>query len=109
LLDPQNGDVLVDGQNVKDLKLESLRKYITIIPQNGSLFNETILFNLLYGRPDAKFEEIVEIAKKCQLHDSIMVFYKFQITKIYRKSQNNMRPQWENWVQNYQVGNAKEF
>ena len=72
-MDPQKGDVLIDGQNVKNLKLNSFRKHITIIPQNGTLFNETVLFNLLYGRPNASFEEIVDVAKKCQLHDDIMV------------------------------------
>lgn len=65
--------MLIDGQNLKDVKMNSFKKYITIIPQNGGLFNDTILNNLLYGRPDATFEEIVEMTKRCQLHDQIMV------------------------------------
>lgn len=81
MLDPQKGEVVIDGQNVKDLKLKSLRKYITIIPQNGNLFNETVLFNLLYGRPDATFEEVVDICKKCHLHDLIMVIISIIIAK----------------------------
>lgn len=53
--------------------MNSLREYITIIPQNGGLFNETVLFNLLYGRPNATIDEVIEVAKKCQLHDLVMV------------------------------------
>jgi len=73
LIDPVSGDILVDGQNVKDLKMNSLREHITIIPQNGGLFNNTILFNLLYGKPNATIDEVIEVAKKCQLHDLVMV------------------------------------
>jgi ABC-type multidrug transport system fused ATPase/permease subunit len=56
IYDPSEGDVLIDGQNLKDLKFESYRKYISVIPQNGILFNDTILFNLQYGNPDATIE-----------------------------------------------------
>ena len=68
----KNGQVMIDGQDVKDLKFESFRRYISMIPQNGILFNDTILYNLQYGNPEASFEEIEEIAKKCQIHDAIM-------------------------------------
>lgn len=63
---------MIDGQDVKDLKFDSFRKYISIIPQNGILFNDTVLYNLQYGNPEASFEEIQEIAKKCELHEAIM-------------------------------------
>ena len=49
IFDPQNGSILIDGQDVKDLKFESFRKYISVVPQNGILFNDTIEFNLKYG------------------------------------------------------------
>lgn len=49
---------MIDGQDVKDLKFDSFRKYISIIPQNGILFNDTVLYNLQYGNPEASFEEI---------------------------------------------------
>ena len=62
----------MDGQNIKDLTFDSFRKYISIIPQNGILFNDTILFNLQYGNPDASMEEIIEIAKKCEIHGKVM-------------------------------------
>ena len=72
LYDPSEGDILIDGQNLKDLKFKSFRKYIAVIPQNGILFNDTVLFNLTYGNPDASLEEVIAIAKKCQIHDKIM-------------------------------------
>ena len=46
LIDPKSGRVTIDGQDVSDLKLKSLRDKISVIPQNGPLFNDTILYNL---------------------------------------------------------------
>ena len=43
---PEEGRVFIDGQDISELNFESFRKYISIIPQNGLLFNDTILFNL---------------------------------------------------------------
>jgi ABC-type multidrug transport system fused ATPase/permease subunit len=65
IYDPEMGSILIDGQNVKNLKFESFRKYISVIPQNGILFNDTLEFNLRYGNPDATMDEIIEVAKKC--------------------------------------------
>ena len=53
IYDPSSGSVHIDGQDLKDLKFESFRKYISVVPQNGILFNDTIEFNLRYGNPDA--------------------------------------------------------
>lgn len=65
IYDPETGTVLIDGQNVKDLRLDSFRQYISVVPQNGILFNDTLEFNLRYGNPDATMEEIIEVAKQC--------------------------------------------
>jgi len=46
IFDPTEGSIKIDGQDLKDLEFDSFRKYISIIPQNGILFNDTILFNL---------------------------------------------------------------
>jgi ABC-type multidrug transport system fused ATPase/permease subunit len=46
IYDPTEGQILIDGQNIKDLHFDTFRKYISIIPQNGILFNDSILFNL---------------------------------------------------------------
>ena len=72
MFDPAEGRILIDGQDLKDLKFDSFRKYISIIPQNGILFNDSILYNLQYGNPDATFDEIVSVAKKCEIHDKIL-------------------------------------
>ena len=58
IYDPVEGKVTIDDQDVSDLKFDSFRKHIAVIPQNGALFNDTILFNLQYGNPDATLEEI---------------------------------------------------
>ena len=72
IYDPVEGQVTIDDQNVSDLKFDSFRKHIAVIPQNGALFNDSILFNLQYGNPDATLEEIQEVAKKCKIHDKII-------------------------------------
>ena len=46
MYDPDSGTVEIDGQDVKELKFDSFRKYISIIPQNGILFNDSVIFNL---------------------------------------------------------------
>lgn len=72
LLDPEKGQILIDGEDLKDLTFDSFRDQISIVPQNGNLFNDTILFNLQYGNTAASRERIEEICKKCQIHDKIM-------------------------------------
>ena len=69
LFDPNEGKILIDGQDIKELTFDSFRKYISIIPQNGILFNDTILYNLQYGNPNATKEEIIEAAKTCNIHE----------------------------------------
>ena len=72
IFDPANGSIFIDGQDVKDLKFESFRKYISVVPQNGILFNDTIEFNLRYGNQDATQEDIEKIAIQCSIHERIM-------------------------------------
>ena len=72
IYEPEAGKIMFDGQDLSDLKFDSFRKYISIIPQNGVLFNETILFNLKYSNPEATMDEIVDMCKKCQIHEKIM-------------------------------------
>jgi ABC-type multidrug transport system fused ATPase/permease subunit len=47
-----------------------------VIPQNGILFNDSLLFNLKYGNQDATLDEVIEVAKKCRIHDRIMAMEK---------------------------------
>lgn len=53
------GNILINGQNINEVTLESLRKVIAIVPQDSVLFNDTLLYNIHYGRPDASVEEVI--------------------------------------------------
>ena len=66
------GQVLFDGQDVRNLKIRSLRENIGIVQQNVYLFSGTVLENIRYGKPDANDEAVVEAAKRANAHDFIM-------------------------------------
>ena len=66
------GEILIDGKNIKDLTLQSVRKNIGIVQQDVFLFAGTIKDNILYGNPDATEEEMVEAAKKANIHEYIL-------------------------------------
>ena len=70
--DIQGGEILVDGRDVRELTLESLRANIGIVQQDIYLFNSTIRDNILYGRPGASEEEVIEAAKRANIHDYVM-------------------------------------
>jgi len=70
--DVQDGEILVDGINVKDYDIRSLRSAIGHVQQDVFIFYGTIKENILFGRPDANFEEVQEAAKKAQIHDFIV-------------------------------------
>ncbi|MBE6555948.1 MAG: ABC transporter ATP-binding protein [Ruminococcaceae bacterium] len=66
------GKILLDGKDIKDISRESLRRNIGIVQQDVYLFNATIRENILYGRQDATEEEIIEAAKRANIHDYVM-------------------------------------
>ena len=66
------GEILIDGKNINSMTNESLRKNIGIVQQDVYLFNSTIRENILYGRLDATEEEVIEAAKRANIHDYIM-------------------------------------
>lgn len=68
------GKILVDGRDIKSLKLTSLRKNIGLVQQDIYLFAGTVLENIRYGKPDATEEEIIAAAKQANAHDFIMMF-----------------------------------
>ena len=70
--DVTTGSICIDGQNIKDVTLKSLRSNIGLVQQDVYLFTGTIEQNIAYGRPNATHEEIVEAAKKANIHDFIM-------------------------------------
>lgn len=69
--DPVTGTVRIDGVDVREITLESLRRHIGIVMQESFLFSMTVGENIAYGRPDATQEEIVAAAKAAQAHDFI--------------------------------------
>jgi len=66
------GRVLIDGQNIEDVTQASLRAAIGMVPQDTVLFNDTIEYNIRYGKPDASAAEVREAARLAQIHDFIM-------------------------------------
>lgn len=70
--EPLQGRILIDGNNVSDLKQQFLRENIGIVQQNVFLFDTTIKDNILYGKPDASDEEVVEAARKANILDFIL-------------------------------------
>ena len=68
----QSGYITVDGVNVMDITLDSLRRNIGMVSQNVFLFDGTVRDNIAYGRPDATDEEIFDAAKRANIHDFIM-------------------------------------
>lgn len=69
--DPSNGAVLVDGKDIRKIKIESLRKQIAVVPQEIALFRGTIKDNIAYGKASASNDEIINAAKSANAHDFI--------------------------------------
>jgi ATP-binding cassette subfamily B protein len=72
--DVQGGAVLIDGHDIRDVTLKSLRDQIGVVLQDPFLFNGTIAENIAYGKPEASMDEIVAAAKAANAHDFIMNF-----------------------------------
>jgi ABC-type transport system involved in Fe-S cluster assembly fused permease/ATPase subunit len=70
--DLARGTVTIDGQNIKNVTQESLRAAIGMVPQDTVLFNDTIEYNIRYGRPEATSAEVREAARLAQIHEFIM-------------------------------------
>ncbi len=71
LYSPEEGEVLINGNNIKDINLESLRDKIAYIPQETFLFSGSIMDNLMLGLEDVTIDEVIEASKKAQAHDFI--------------------------------------
>lgn len=70
--DPQQGQILIDGQDIRQVTLESLRRQTAYVSQDVILFNDTVKNNIRYGSPDAADEQVVAAAKAAAAHDFIM-------------------------------------
>lgn len=69
--DVQQGAILFDGQNIQDVQQASLRQVVGIVPQDTVLFNDTIGYNIAYGKPGATQSEIEAAANSAQIHDFV--------------------------------------
>ena len=70
--DIDRGQITIDGQDISSVTQKSLRSAIGIVPQDTVLFNDTILYNIAYGRPGASREEVEHAARLASIHDFIM-------------------------------------
>ena len=80
--DIESGDILIDGRSISTITKSSLRKNIGIVQQDIYLFNASIKDNILYGRLDATDEEVIEAAKRANIHDYIMTLEEGYDTQI---------------------------
>lgn len=78
----EDGEILIDGQNINSISLESLRSNIGIVQQDVFLFNGTMRENILYGKLDATEDEMILAAKRANIHDYIMTLEKGYDTEI---------------------------
>jgi len=69
---PTSGRILIDGQPIDDITLESVRRAIGVVPQDTPLFHADVMHNVRYGRLDATDEEVIGAAKQARVHDAIM-------------------------------------
>ncbi|KAL1558746.1 ABC transporter B member 25 [Salvia divinorum] len=72
--DTHAGHIKIDGQDIRGVTLDSLRKSIGVVPQDTVLFNDTIFHNIHYGRLEATQEEVYDAARRAAIHDTIMKF-----------------------------------
>lgn len=69
--DVQGGKIFIDGQDITQVSLDSLRRSIGVVPQDTPLFNATIEHNIRYGKIDASFEDVKKAAQRARIHDHI--------------------------------------
>jgi ATP-binding cassette, subfamily B, heavy metal transporter len=70
--DVTGGRITIDGQDIRDIRQSGLRASIGIVPQDTVLFNDSIEYNIAYGRPGASHDEIIAAAKLAQIHDFVI-------------------------------------
>ena len=70
--DVDSGSIMIDGVDIRDYKIASLRRMIGVVNQDAIMFNETIAANIAYGKPDATMDEIIAAAKLANAHEFIV-------------------------------------
>lgn len=86
--DPTGGKILIDGNVIKGLKLDSLRKNVAVLFQESLIFDGTVRENIVYGKPKATDEEIIHAAKLAGAHDFIMELSEAYDTRVGQKGRN---------------------
>jgi ABC-type multidrug transport system fused ATPase/permease subunit len=79
---PDSGRIKIDGKDVQDIAIDSLRRHIGVVPQDCNLFNESIMYNLRYANQKATDEDIFNACKAASIHDRIMEFPDGYDTKV---------------------------
>ncbi|GAQ07228.1 heavy metal tolerance protein [Aspergillus lentulus] len=78
----RNGHIRIDGHDVEEITIDSLRRHIGVVPQDTVLFNETLMYNLKYANQNATDEEVYEACRAASIHDKIMSFPDGYNTKV---------------------------
>ena len=78
LYDTESGRILIDGQDISQVTQESLRRQIAMVTQETSMFNRSARDNILYGRPEASEDEVLEAARRAEAHEFILGLEDFQ-------------------------------
>lgn len=77
-----SGNIQMDGQDVEDLTIDSVRRHIGVVPQDTVLFNESIMYNLRYANPEATDEQVYDACRAASIHDKILGFPDKYETKV---------------------------
>jgi len=72
--DVDSGSIRLDGMDMRDIKIDDLRQHIGVVPQDTILFNDTLMYNLMYSKPDATEEQVYAACKAASIHDKILNF-----------------------------------
>ncbi|RSL86209.1 Iron-sulfur clusters transporter ATM1, mitochondrial [Fusarium oligoseptatum] len=78
----RDGRILIDDQDIRDVNLESLRRSIGVVPQDTPLFNDTVEHNIRYGSINASHDEVIAVAKRAHVHNTILQFPDGYQTKV---------------------------
>ncbi|KAL7276231.1 ATP-binding cassette-type vacuolar membrane transporter Hmt1 [Rhizina undulata] len=78
----QEGSIEIDGKDVRDLTIDSVRENIGVVPQDTVLFNETIMYNIKYANPNATEEQVYDACRAASIHDKILTFPDGYNTKV---------------------------
>ncbi|WNS76624.1 ABC transporter ATP-binding protein [Bacillus sp. DTU_2020_1000418_1_SI_GHA_SEK_038] len=88
LYDVNDGEILIDGINVREMKMENLRRKIGFVPQEALLFTGTVKENIAWGKENASMDEIIEAAKDAQIYETIKSFPSMFQAKLGQKGVN---------------------